>query len=157
MAACARSRRSCSRRRCAITVQKLYLFHRLGLALSESRCLGLLEILIVRNIRWSCWSRKPRLEGRRSIQLSCGRSADSLDFSAFSQFISTIFMILYSCHLERRHPPNCQQHRNTNGCDPLSIAIARTFVLCCDPGVVYWLPVMFDWNAKVQGKRASLN
>src|SRR5260370_10095580 len=32
---------------------------------AKSRCPDLLETLIVRNIRWSCWSRKPRLEGRR--------------------------------------------------------------------------------------------
>src|SRR5437899_2298259 len=30
-----------------------------------------LETLIVRNIRWSCWSRKPRLEGRRPTRQTC--------------------------------------------------------------------------------------
>jgi len=35
--ACARIRRSGSRLRCARTVQKPYLFHRLGLALSEKQ------------------------------------------------------------------------------------------------------------------------
>src|ERR1700687_2951443 len=43
-------------------------FPSIGVSLgAKSRCPDLLETLIVRNIRWSCWSRKPRLEGRRSI------------------------------------------------------------------------------------------
>src|SRR6266446_6622962 len=51
---------------------------------AKSRCPDLLETLIVRNIRWSCWSQKPRLEGRRSIQLSYGRNSyvDSKSFIA---------------------------------------------------------------------------
>jgi hypothetical protein len=36
----------------------------------------------------------------------------------------------------------------------LSVAIARTFGLCCGfgviVGVVSWLPVAFDWNAKAR-------
>ncbi len=48
---------------------------------------------------------------------------------------------------------------NDAATDPSSIAIARTLGLCCEPGVitgvVSWPPVVFDWNAKVRGKRAS--
>ena len=39
---------------------------------------------------------------------------------------------------------------NDTATDPLRIAIARTLGLCCDPdviaGVVFWPPVVFDWN-----------
>ena len=40
------------------------------------RCPDLLETLIVRNIGWSCWSRRPRLEGRCTIQLLCYERAE---------------------------------------------------------------------------------
>jgi hypothetical protein len=61
----------------------------------------LLETLIVRKTGWSCWSRRPRLEGRRSIQLSYGRTS-CVDSKSFTAGDDTVLDALILCRSGRR-------------------------------------------------------